>query len=128
MIKKNCFAYRFGKCDALNMLYCETECCSFFKPADAIKPCTEEVDAILAGVMYSPKAVKDDCEYYIGKEKYCSATSCDTCSRCKFYSPKMPAKAKMLAKLYATEKQIADKAAARARILEAELDRIFDEW
>lgn len=36
-IKEDCFAYRDGKCNALNKLYCKEEKCKFYKTREQVK-------------------------------------------------------------------------------------------
>ena len=132
MIKKTCFAYKNGKCTALNKLYCEKEECSFYKStAKALKPVPGDIDELLrmGGALNKPAKVKADCEYYTGTAgHFCKATGNESCKKCTLYSPKMPTKAQMLANMLATEKASVNRLLERLALAEAPQDRIFDDF
>lgn len=131
MIKKDCFAYDCGSCTALEKLFCEFEPCSFYKSTrKPYSPVKGNIDDLIyrGGYIVTSKDPKHDCEYYIGnKQKYCRATTQESCYKCDFYNPKFPTKAQFLADMLAVSYQTTSRLTEKLAVAEC-TERIFDEY
>lgn len=95
---KECFARTMGgECSILISTYPPGKC-PFRKPFDT--PVSDDIRQILDKniVLTAMHNVEKQCTYYLGKgEKFCKCTTNRKCKGCKFYSPNLAVRMKMMA-------------------------------